>query len=116
MIRKRFRVALSFPGEHRTFVAQVARSLARQLGKERVFYDRYFEAELARSDLDTYLQRLYHDEAELGSSTVNRLSLPKMSQLLCKTYAFDQHAQCLHPSPARCPAREAISLTIEVAS
>ena len=39
-----------------------------------------------------------------------------MSQLPCKTYAFDQHAQRLHPSPERCPAREAISCTIEVAS
>ena len=65
MVVKRFRVALSFPGEYRTFVARVAKSLARQLGKERVFYDHYFEAELARPDLDTYLQQLYHDEAEL---------------------------------------------------
>ena len=50
-----------------------------------------------------------------GSSTLKFLSLPKMSELPCKTYAFDQHAQRLHPSPERCPAREAISLTIEVA-
>jgi hypothetical protein len=65
MVVKRFRVALSFPGEYRTFVARVAKSLARQLGNERVFYDHYYEAELARPDLDTYLQQLYHDEAEL---------------------------------------------------
>jgi hypothetical protein len=65
MSAKRFRVALSFPGEHRPFIERVARALARQLGKARVFYDHYYEAELARPDLDTYLQRLYHDEAEL---------------------------------------------------
>jgi len=41
MIAKRFRVALSFPGEHRPFVEEVAKSLARRLRKDRVFYDRY---------------------------------------------------------------------------
>lgn len=38
-----------------------------------------------------------------------------MSQLPCKTDAFDQHAQRLHPSPERCPTREAISLPIAMA-
>lgn len=62
---KRFRVALSFPGEHRDFVERVAGRLAEILGRERVLYDRYYEAELARPDLDLYLQRLYHDQSEL---------------------------------------------------
>ncbi len=62
---ERFRVALSFPGEHREFLAQVANSLANGLGRERVFYDKYYEAELARPDLDTYLQRIYHDDSDL---------------------------------------------------
>jgi hypothetical protein len=30
-----------------------------------VFYDAYYEAELARPDMDTYLQEIYHDQAEL---------------------------------------------------
>src|SRR2546428_4436295 len=34
-----------------------------------------------------------------GSSALHRLSLPKMSELPCNTYAFDQQAQRLHPSP-----------------
>jgi hypothetical protein len=62
---KRFRTALSFPGERRPFVEQIASHLADQVGRERVLYDKYYEAELARVDLDTYLQRLYHDESEL---------------------------------------------------
>ncbi len=62
---KRFRVALSFPGERREFLAEVANNLARRLGRERVFYDKYYEAELARPDLDTYLQEVYHDDSDL---------------------------------------------------
>jgi len=63
--QKRFRIALSFPGEHRAFVEQVAAHLASRVGQERVLYDKYYEAEFARPDLDTYLQHLYHDESEL---------------------------------------------------
>jgi hypothetical protein len=62
---KRFRVALSFPGERRTFVQEVAEHLANAVGRDRVLYDKVFEAEFARPGLDTYLQRLYHDESEL---------------------------------------------------
>jgi hypothetical protein len=62
---KRFRVALSFPGEHREFIAEVATSLASSLGQDRVFYDRYYEAALARPNLDTYLQQIYHDDSDL---------------------------------------------------
>jgi hypothetical protein len=62
---RRFRVALSFPGEHRAFVEQVAEHLAYAVGRNRVLYDKWFEAEFARTDLDIHLQRLYHDESEL---------------------------------------------------
>jgi hypothetical protein len=65
MSTQRFKIALSFPGEHRDFVEQVAARLADQVGRDRVLYDKYYEAEFARTDLDTYLQRLYHDESEL---------------------------------------------------
>jgi nucleoside phosphorylase/tetratricopeptide (TPR) repeat protein len=62
---KRFEVALSFPGERRDYVAAVAGHLAEQLGRERVLYDKWHEAEFARPGLDTYLQTLYHDQAAL---------------------------------------------------
>lgn len=65
MSTQRFKIALSFPGEHRDFVEQVATRLADRVGRDRVLYDKYYEAEFARPDLDTYLQRLYHDESEL---------------------------------------------------
>ncbi|MDX2044597.1 MAG: TIR domain-containing protein [Acidobacteriota bacterium] len=62
---KRFAVALSFPSEHRDYVQQIADTLVTSLTKPRVFYDRYYEAELSRPNLDTYLQKIYHDESEL---------------------------------------------------
>jgi hypothetical protein len=64
-IAKRFLVAFSFPGEQRPFVEQIADSVAQTVTKERVFYDRYYEAELARPNLDTYLQKLYHEDSRL---------------------------------------------------
>ncbi|TAN53869.1 MAG: TIR domain-containing protein [Methylococcaceae bacterium] len=62
---RRFRVALSFPGEHRAYVAQIADCLAQQLGRRQVFYDRWYEVELAKPNLDLHLQAIYHDQADL---------------------------------------------------
>src|ERR1035441_8332820 len=62
---KRFRVALSFPGEHRARVERIAEALAAKLGREKVLYDKWYEAEFARPNLDTYLSKLYHDESDL---------------------------------------------------
>jgi hypothetical protein len=61
----RFTVALSFPGEHRTFVKQVADNLAEKFGRDGVLYDDYHDAEFARPDLDIYLPKLYRTESEL---------------------------------------------------
>jgi hypothetical protein len=62
---RRFKVALSFPGEKRGFVSKVAEGLSERLGRGNVFYDTYYEHELARPDLDTVLQRVYHDNSDL---------------------------------------------------
>jgi hypothetical protein len=62
--KKRFRIALSFPGEKRPFVEQVAQELALLLSKERVFYDAFYKEELSRLNLDAYLQNIYHDHSE----------------------------------------------------
>jgi len=62
---RRFRVALTFPGEIRPFVNAVADRLSELIGRGKVFYDKYYEAELARPNLDTYLQSAYHDESDL---------------------------------------------------
>jgi tetratricopeptide (TPR) repeat protein len=62
---KRFRVALSFAGEKREFVARVARNLADRFGDDRILYDKFHEAEFARDDLAFYLPALYHDQSDL---------------------------------------------------
>ncbi len=54
-----FDVALSFPGEVRPYVESVARALASKIGKDRVFYDNDYKAQLARPNLDMALQALY---------------------------------------------------------
>ena len=61
----RFAVGFSYAGENRALVAPLAEELARRFGRQRVLFDRFHEAELARLDLDVYLPRLYRDETEL---------------------------------------------------
>lgn len=62
---KRFRVALSFAGEKRDFVEQVAGILARRFDEAAVLYDRYHAAEFSRGDLAFYLPDLYENQADL---------------------------------------------------
>jgi len=61
----RFRVALSFPGQRRSFVEGVARSLALYLSETRVLYDRFHKAEFAKRRLGRTLPSLYRDDSEL---------------------------------------------------
>ena len=65
MSSKRFRIALSFAGERRDFVAQVAEILAKQLGKDKILYDKYYEAEFAKPRLALSLPELYHQQTDL---------------------------------------------------
>jgi hypothetical protein len=62
---RRFRVALSFPGEKRDFVRQVADALAATVGRPHVLYDDFLTAELARPDMDVFLGELYREESDL---------------------------------------------------
>jgi hypothetical protein len=62
---RRFRVALSFPGERRSFVAQIAANLATAYGRTRVLYDQFHEAEFTQPDLDVYLPNLYRTNSDL---------------------------------------------------
>lgn len=61
----RFKVALSFPGERREYVSKIAEGLADRLGKNAVFYDKYYEAHLAKPNLDTTLQTIYLERSDL---------------------------------------------------
>src|SRR5262249_41665964 len=59
------RIAFSFSGYKREFVAEIAGILAGQFGADRLLYDKYHEAEFARPDLALCLPALYHDETDL---------------------------------------------------
>lgn len=65
MSDKRFRIAFSFAGEKRDFVAEVAAILAKQFGQDAILYDKFHSAELSRSDLAFYLPDLYREKADL---------------------------------------------------
>jgi hypothetical protein len=62
---KRFRIGLSFPGEKRVFVEQIAGNLATKFGRTQILYDKFHEAEFARPELDIYLPNLYRTECDL---------------------------------------------------
>jgi hypothetical protein len=62
----RFLISISFAGEIRPFIHDVATRLAELIGQEKVLYDRFHEAEFSRARLNRYLPRLYHDETELA--------------------------------------------------
>lgn len=61
----RFKVALSFPGEHRPYVAKVAERLSASLGADSVFYDHDYQSQLARPNLDVLLQEIYRNRTDL---------------------------------------------------
>jgi len=54
-----FDIALSFPGEVRPYVEEVAQRLTSAIGRNRVFYDNTYKSQLAKPNLDTALQALY---------------------------------------------------------
>jgi len=54
-----FAIAVSFPGEHRPFVLEIVEHLAKEFGRERVFYDEWHEALLLGSGGDLKLQECY---------------------------------------------------------
>lgn len=62
---KRFRVALSFPGQKRGYAEQVAAGLAERFGEAAVLYDRFHTAEFADADLAFNLPELYRQQSDL---------------------------------------------------
>lgn len=60
----RFKIALSFPGEEREFVEELANYLATKLSKREVFYDEWFEVELLGAGGDLKLVAMY-EQADL---------------------------------------------------
>ncbi len=64
-VQKRFRVALSFAGDRRVFVSEVAAILAEQLGRPAVLFDEFHAIEFAHANLGFDLPDLYHAESDL---------------------------------------------------
>ena len=62
---KRFRIALSFAGENRKLVEEIAQILATHFGRDRILYDKFHQAEFARPDLAFYLPNLYKEESDM---------------------------------------------------
>jgi hypothetical protein len=60
-----FRIAFSFAGEKREFVAKVARILADRFGEDKILYDKFHEAEFADADLAFDLPALYKNDSDL---------------------------------------------------
>jgi hypothetical protein len=63
--KTKFDVGLSFPGESREFVENVARELEGLIGPNRYFYDNNYVAQLARPSLDRLLEQIYRNQCEL---------------------------------------------------
>lgn len=66
----RFEVALSFAGDRRPLVRAVAEQLRSELGEGRVFFDEWFEAELAGHDAQNVLQKIYQESTRLVVSCI----------------------------------------------
>ncbi|MES2657792.1 MAG: TIR domain-containing protein [Verrucomicrobiota bacterium] len=60
-----FHVALSFTGEKRRVVSKVADHLRDHWGKDSLFYDFDYQAQLSRANLDLLLQDIYSNRARL---------------------------------------------------
>lgn len=63
--KHQFDVALSFPGESRALVEEIASVLEGRLGPDRYFYDNNYTAQLARPSLDVLLQDIYRNRSKL---------------------------------------------------
>jgi len=79
--KHQFRVALSFPGEHRAFIDKLAERLAERLPREQIFYDRWYKEALAVFDLDALLEDIYRQRSEL------------LVVFLCREYAEKKWCQ-----------------------
>ena len=60
-----FKVAMSFPGERRQYVAATVDALRPHLPPDSIFYDYDYQAQLAKPNLDVLLQDIYRNKADL---------------------------------------------------
>jgi hypothetical protein len=62
----KFEIALSFSGQYRDLVEDIAFGLIEELGNNTVFYDSFYKAHLAQPNLDLLLQKIYKDNSRLN--------------------------------------------------
>ena len=62
---RRFQIGLSFPGEIRDFVKQVADHLKETYGTAGILYDHYHKEEFSQPGLDDKFRDLYQNECEI---------------------------------------------------
>src|SRR5207237_826349 len=60
-----FEVALSFPGEIRSFIEPIVAKLEKNIGPNAYFYDHNYVSQLARPSLDVLLQDIYRNRSKL---------------------------------------------------
>ncbi|WP_084513667.1 TIR domain-containing protein [Azovibrio restrictus] len=60
-----FKVAVSFPGDRRSFVSTVVDKLRPALPADSIFYDYDYQAQLSRPNLDIFLQDIYRNRSDL---------------------------------------------------
>ncbi len=65
MDKKRFKIALSFPGEYRSLVEDVVENLTDFFSPSEILYDLFHQSEFSRENLDLYMQDLYKKRSEL---------------------------------------------------
>ncbi|AVR99321.1 disease resistance protein [Pseudoduganella armeniaca] len=63
--KHKFKIAVSFPGEVRALVQNITELLEQELGADSVFYDFNYQSQLARPSIDTLLQSIYRERADL---------------------------------------------------
>ncbi|MES2653390.1 MAG: TIR domain-containing protein [Bacteroidota bacterium] len=63
--QKKFRIGISFPGEHRDYVEKVAKILTAELGEGSVFYDNDYQSDLGVEDLDIFIGQIFEENCEL---------------------------------------------------
>ncbi|GAB6141914.1 TIR domain-containing protein [Methylosoma difficile] len=61
----KFKVAFSFPGEKRDYVSKVVELIRPEFDKDSIFYDFDYQSQLAKPSIDTVLQNIYRENAEL---------------------------------------------------
>lgn len=60
-----YKIAFTFAGESRDLVYSIVEEISKEISKSELFYDNYHKEKLARANLDTYLQNLYHNCSDL---------------------------------------------------